>query len=39
MTVLGFWITVVALVTSLAATLNYYRNANRKRYLVYPARV
>ncbi len=39
MTVLGFWITVVAFVTSLAATLNYYRNANRKRYVLYPARV
>ena len=39
MSVLGFWITVIAFVASLAATLNYYRNANHKRYVLYPARV
>lgn len=39
MTVLGFWVTVLALVTSLVATLNYYRNANHQRFLLYPARV
>ncbi|MBX2990182.1 MAG: cytochrome c biogenesis protein CcsA [Bacteroidetes bacterium] len=39
MTVLGFWVTVLALVTSLVASLNYYRNANHQRFLLYPARV
>ncbi len=39
MTVLGFWITVVAFISALAATVNYYRNANHRRYLLYPARV
>ncbi len=39
MTVLGFWVTVVALVASLFATLNYYRNATRRRYVLYPARL
>lgn len=38
MTVLGFWITILAFVTSLAATLNYYRNAAHRRYILYPAR-
>ena len=39
MTVLGFWITILAFVTSLVATLNYYRNATHRKYLLYPARV
>lgn len=39
MTVLGFWISVAALLASLVATLNYYRNARHLRYVLYPARV
>lgn len=39
MTVLGFWITVVAFIGALAATINYYRNARHQRYILYPARV
>lgn len=39
MTVLAFWITVIAFLTSLAATLNYYRNASHRRFILYPARV
>ncbi len=39
MTVLGFWVTVVAFLASLAATLNYYRNAYRQKFLLSPARV
>lgn len=38
MTVLGFWITMLAFVTALAASFNYYRNATRQRFLLYPAR-
>ncbi len=39
MTVLGFWITVAAFVSALAATYNYYRNANKQRFVFYPGRV
>jgi cytochrome c-type biogenesis protein CcmF len=39
MTVLGFWITVVAFISAVAATLNYYRNAHHQRFLLFPARV
>ena len=38
MTVLGFWITILAFVASLVAMLNYYRNATHRKYLLYPAR-
>ena len=39
MTVLGFWVTVIALASSLAATLNYYRIAQHQRYILFPGRV
>ncbi|MBI5472408.1 MAG: cytochrome c biogenesis protein CcsA [Ignavibacteriae bacterium] len=39
MTVLGFWITVLALLSSLAAILNYYRTATHRRYVLFPGRV
>ncbi len=38
MTVLGFWITILAFITSLVAMLNYYRNATGRRYILAPAR-
>lgn len=38
MTVLGFWFTVVAFGASLAATMNYARNAAQKKFILYPAR-
>jgi cytochrome c-type biogenesis protein CcmF len=39
MSVLGFWVTVVAFVSALCAAFNYYRNATHRRYILYPARV
>ncbi|MER3523965.1 MAG: hypothetical protein C4326_07830 [Ignavibacteria bacterium] len=39
MTVLGFWITLVAFLTAVAATFTYYRNAHHQRYILFPARI
>lgn len=39
MTVLGFWITVVAFLTAVAATFTYYRHVRHQRYILFPARV
>jgi cytochrome c-type biogenesis protein CcmF len=39
MTVLAFWVTVMAFLASLAATFNYYRNAYKRKFVLFPARV
>lgn len=39
MSVLGFWVTVVAFVSAVFSAFNYYRNATQRRYVLYPARL